>query len=92
MIDRIVERIRPKGRLILKDGHRRVVGKVLLKEHLKLLISTSLKERCSHSSNVSSIDASIKVKNFPLADNFTLPLLLGETFAETVSVDLVLKN
>lgn len=32
------------------------------------------------------------MENLTLADNFTFPLLFGETFSEAVSVDLVQKN
>lgn len=86
MVNGIVQRVRPKGRLILKDGHRGVVGEVLLKKHLKLFVSASLKEGRSHAANVGLVDAAVQVQNLALTCNFLFPLLLGETLAKAVTV------
>ena len=66
MVNGIVQCVRPKGRLILKDGHRGVVGEVLLKKHLKLFVSASLKEGRSHAANVGLVDAAVQVQNLAL--------------------------
>ena len=58
----------------------------MLVKHFKLLISTALQKRCSHATNVCSIDAAVRMQNLSLTDNFLFPLLSGETLAKTMPV------
>ena len=85
MIGGKVQSERPEGRVVLEDGHCRVVGEVGLVQHLELLVAAALQEGRTHSANVFQIDATIQVKYLPLAMNFLVPLTLAEPFPETVT-------
>lgn len=50
--DLVVECVRPAGRPVLVDGHRRVVGEVGVVEHLEHLVAANGQERGSHATHI----------------------------------------
>lgn len=86
MEDLVVQRVRPAGRTILVDGHRRVVREVGVVQHFEHFVTTDRQEGSSHSSDIFEFDSSVSCEDLSLTGYFTGPLLLGELFAETVTV------
>lgn len=81
----VVERKRPERRRILEDGQRGIVCKVRIVQHLKLFVSSALKEWGSHSANIFQLDAAVQMKYLSLAVYLLQPLILRILLAKPMT-------
>lgn len=72
----IVECVGPQRGRILEDGHRRIIGKVCIIQHLEHFVASNLQKWRSHSTDVVHLDPAVHVQDLTLAIDLLEPLIL----------------